>query len=379
MTDFRHEVTGAIEHFNDQFGMYKAKTDERLTHLETRANRPLQAGASSCEDLEYAKSFEQYVRGGGSLSDVQSLERKALGSGSSAEGGAAVPEVIDSSIERLLVDISPIRRISRVVQVRTSDWHQLVDLGGMGSGWVGETTARPETVTPQFADLKIEPGEIYANPAATQRILDDAFFDVPRWLIESVAEEFAEQEGAAFINGDGTNKPSGFLSGLVTDELDAVRAFGTLQYISTGVDGGLPASDTDAADLLIDVVHTLRPRYRQNASWVLNSTTLSVLRKLKDGDGNFLWRPGLSENAPATLLGYPVIEAEDMPDVAVDSLAIAFGDFRKGYTIVEHEVGTRVLRDDVTNKPYVHFYTTRRVGGRVVNSEAIKLVRFSTS
>ncbi|MCH8347365.1 MAG: phage major capsid protein, partial [Proteobacteria bacterium] len=213
-----------------------------------------------------------------------------------------------------------------------------------------------------------------ANPAATQSMLDDAFFNVEEWLAEELAQEFGQKEGAAFVNGDGTNKPKGYLQYTTAATDDASRAFGTLQHVATGVAGNFPASDP--SDILIDLIYALRPVYRAGAIFVMNTNLVAEIRKFKDADGDYLWKPGLAEGVPSTLLGYPVVEAEDMPDKATDSLSIAFGNFKRGYIITDR-TGTRVLRDPFSNKPFVHFYTTKRVGGGVVNSEAIKLLKFS--
>jgi HK97 family phage major capsid protein len=218
-------------------------------------------------------------------------------------------------------------------------------------------------------------GELYANPTASQAMLDDAQFDVEEWLAGEIAAEFAKAEGAAFVNGNGTNRPRGFLQAPVAATADATRAFGTLQYVASGAAGDFAAN---GADRLIDLVQTLRAPYRQGASFVMNAATAARIRKFKTSDGQFLWQPSLVTGTPATLLGYPVVEAEDMPDVAANSLSIAFGNFRAGYLIAERSE-TSILRDPYSNKPFVTFYATKRVGGCVANSEAIKLMRFSAS
>jgi HK97 family phage major capsid protein len=219
-------------------------------------------------------------------------------------------------------------------------------------------------------------GELYANPAASQAMIDDAMFDVEAWIAHEVGTEFARAEGAAFVTGNGTNRPKGFLTYATTTQTDTLRAWGTLQYVPSGAAGGFAASNPQ--DRLVDLVHALRPPYRQGACFVMNSSTLAVIRKFKTADGAFLWQPGLAEGRPDTLLGYPVIEAEDMPDIAADSLSIAFGNFGAGYLIAERGE-TQLLRDPFTNKPYVHFYAVKRLGGGVVNSEAIKLMKFAAS
>jgi HK97 family phage major capsid protein len=217
-------------------------------------------------------------------------------------------------------------------------------------------------------------GELYANPAASQAMLDDAGFDVERWLGEEIGREFARAEGVAFVTGDGVNKPRGFLSNPVAATGDATRAFGTLQFITSGAAGNFAAAAPQ--DRLVDLVHALAAPYRQGATWVMNSATLARVRKFKTSDGAFIWQPALSADQPQTLLGYPVMEVDAMPDVAADSLAIAFGNFRAGYLIAQRR-DTTVLKDPYSNKPYVHFYATRRVGGTLLDSRAIKLMRFS--
>ncbi|MGD8327197.1 MAG: phage major capsid protein [Sphingomonadales bacterium] len=355
-----------------------SQLEERMQMISRAAARPRLSGDAAAEmDTEENEQkslfLDNYVRRG-SEAEIARFESKSLNIGNPADGGYAVPEVIDESIDRLLTDISPVRSVANVVQVGSSNYKKLISTTGPASGWVGETAARPETDTPNFAEITPPLGEIYANPAATQAMLDDAFFDVEAWLSEELATEFGAMEGAAFINGDGVNKPKGILSYATDVAEDSARAFGTLQHISTGVSGAFPA--TDPSDILVDLVHELRPAYRQGAVFLMNTNTLAQIRKFKDADGNYLWRPGLGEGSPATLLGYPVMEAEDMPDIGADSLSIAFGNFNRGYLIADR-MGTRILRDPYSNKPFVHFYATRRTGGAVVNSEAIKLLKFS--
>lgn len=333
------------------------------------------AGADPAATEHKAAFFDGYVRKGRER-EVASLESKALNIGTPAEGGFAVPEELDHQIERRLREISPIRSIAGVVQVGSANYKKLVTVSGPASGWIGETGARPETDTPTFAEVAPPLGEIFANPAATQSMLDDAFFDVEAWLSEELSLEFAEKEGAAFVSGDGVNKPAGFLTAPASADGDDIRPFGTLQTLATGVDGDFPSGDP--ADILFDLVHLLKAGHRSGARFVMNSATLNIIRKFKDADGDYLWRPGLAEGQPSSLLGFPVVEAEDMPAIAAGSLSVAFGNFQRGYLITDR-LGTRVLRDPFSNKPFVHFYTTKRVGGGVVNSDAIKVLKFALS
>jgi HK97 family phage major capsid protein len=349
-----------------------AELREEMAQLKGRMDA--QALAAARPALSGARSggspfVDSYLRKG-----VESgVELKALAGTTDAAGGYAVPEEIDAEIGRLLTSISPIRAIANVVRVGTAGYRKLVTAGGTPSGWVSETAGRPETSTPTFIEVAPPFGELYANPAASQAMLDDAAFDVEAWLAQEIATEFARAEGSAFVGGNGVNRPKGFLAGPTSAQSDASRPFGTLQYLATGAAGGFGAS---AADKLIDLVQSLRPPYRQGASFVMNSATASAIRKFKTTDGAFLWQPGLAAGQPDSLLGYPVVEAEDMPDVAADSLSVAFGNFRAGYLIAER-TETQILRDPYTNKPFVHFYATKRVGGQVANSEAIKLLKFA--
>jgi HK97 family phage major capsid protein len=314
-------------------------------------------------------AFDGYVRSG------TTVELKAFTGTTGDSGGFAVPREIDATIAAVLKSISPIRAIANVVSVGSAGYRKLVTTGGTPSGWASETAARPETATPSFVELAPPMGELYANPSASQAMLDDAAFDVEGWLAGEIATEFARAEGQAFVTGSGVNRPKGFLTNPSSTAKDGARAFGTLQYLATGASASFgPAPD----ERLIELVQSLRAPYRQGACFVMNAATSARIRKLKTTDGQFLWAPGLAAGQPATLLGYPVVEAEDMPDVAADACAIAFGNFQAGYLITER-AETAILRDPYSNKPFVTFYATRRVGGCVSDSEAIKLMRFSAN
>lgn len=337
------------------------------------AQRPALDGVKGgAVDPHRAAFVDRYLRQG----HEAGVELKSFSGASDAAGGYAVPREIDQIIDATLKSISPIRSIANVVRTGTAGYRKLVTSGGIVSGWASETGARAETGTPSFNEIVPPSGELYANPAASQAMLDDARFDVENWLAGEIAREFAAAEGAAFVNGNGTNKPQGFLTYTTTDEADGVRAFGSLQYVASGAAGAFAAASPQ--DKLIDLVQSLRAPYRQGASFVMNSATLAVIRKMKTDDGAFIWQPSLAAGQPATLLGYPVVEAEDMPDIAAESLSIAFGNFQAGYVISERSE-TSILRDPFSNKPFVHFYAVKRIGGAVSNSEAIKLMKFSAS
>ncbi|TMJ14049.1 MAG: phage major capsid protein [Alphaproteobacteria bacterium] len=338
----------------------------RMDEAALAAARPALSGAKAVGSA----FVDSYLRKG----IETGVELKAVVGTSDAAGGYAVPEEIDAAIDRTLTAISPIRAIANVVKVGSAGYRKLVTTGGTPAGWVAEDAARPETNTPSFVEIAPPFGELYANPAASQAMLDDAAFDVEAWLAQEIATEFARAEGAAFVSGSGVNRPKGFLAAPTSLSFDNVRAFGTLQIVMSGAAGGFAASNPQ--DRLVDLVQALRPPYRQGAAFVMNSATAAQIRKLKTADGAFLWQPSLSAGQPNMLLGYPVVEAEDMPDVAADSLSIAFGNFKAGYLIAER-TETQILRDPFTHKPFVHFYATKRIGGQVVNSEAIKLMKFN--
>ena len=357
-------VEQQVEGLRSEVEEVKLRVDRIAQGAQRAAQRPALA-ATSAAQTEVKGFVDGYLRRG------NTHEIKSISGTSPSDGGYAVPRQIDAMIARQLTEISPIRALAQVVQTGSAGYRKLVTTGGTASGWAGETAERPETDTPSFAEIAPPSGDLYANPAASQAMLDDAGFDLESWLSSEIAMEFARAEGAAFVNGSGTNQPKGFLKAPTSTLGDAARAFGSVQYVGTGDATGF---GTDPEEKLIDLVHTMKAGHRQGASFVMNSTTLAEVRKLKTSDGAFLWQPGLIEGQPDRLLGYPVVEAEDMPDIAGGAYPIAFGNFRHGYLIAERSA-TQLLRDPFTNKPFVHFYATKRIGGQVLDSAAIKLLR----
>ena len=245
---------------------------------------------------------------------------------------------------------------------------------GIGASWMAETAARPETTAASLDIIDFTAFDLYAAPAATQSLLDDALVNIDEWLATEVDDAFAAQETNAFINGDGVNKPKGLLA--YSAGADSGQAWNQLGYLATGVAGGFPAAAP--TDKLIDLIYTPKVQYRAGGRFVMNRRTVSAVRKFKDNSGNYIWNAALQPGASATLLGYPVSEIENMPDVAANAYAMAFGDFKRGYLIVDR-AGVRVLRDPYSAKPNVLFYTTKRVGGGVQNFDAIKLLKFAAS
>jgi HK97 family phage major capsid protein len=322
---------------------------------------------------EHVSAFEAYVRSGDDRL-LRAMEHKAMSYGSGQDGGYLVPDELETEIGRRLAQISPIRAIASVRQVSGAVLKKPFAVSGPAVGWVGVTAARPLTASPTLAELQFPTVELYAMPAATASLLEDSAVDLDQWITAEIETAFAEQEGAAFVSGDGANKPRGFLD---YDQIaETSWAWEKLGYIVTGVSGALPASNP--SDKLIDTIYALKAGYRQNASWVLNRKTQATLRKLKDADGNYLWQPPAAPGQKAMLMGFPVVEAEDMPDAAADATPIAFGDFQRGYLVVDR-TGVRVLRDPYSSKPYVLFYTTKRVGGGIQDFDAIKLLKYGTA
>ena len=353
-----------------------ARIDRALDQLNVKSQRlPIGGGGGvgvvrSGVSLQHKSAFDSYVRGGES-GGLKALEGKALSVSSDPDGGYLVPDETEATINRALRDISPIRAIAGVMQVSGSVYKRPFAISGLDTGWVGETAARTETATPTLSELSFPTMELYAMPAATASLLDDSAVNIDDWLAEEVRIAFAEQEGTAFVTGDGVNKPKGFLT--YPTVASSAWTWGNIGTIATGTAGAFPASD--AGDVLIDLAYAVKAGYRANAHFVMNRATQAQVRKLKDGDGTYLWQPSPEPGQAPTLMGFPVAEAEDMPDIGANSLSVAFGDFRRGYLIVDR-VGIRVLRDPYSAKPYVLFYTTKRVGGGVQDFDAIKLLRF---
>ena len=356
----------------------------RLDELVRRSARPPLVTAAETEGTasgagqghdplaaEHKAAFEAYVRKG-DASALLRLESKALSAGSDPDGGYLAHDELERRVERLLAEASPIRAVAGHRRISAGTYRKPFATSRAATGWVGETAPRPETATPQLTELAFPAMELYAMPAATQTLLDDAAIDVSEWLAEEVITAFAEQETEAFVNGDGTTRPLGFLSVPTVDE--TTWNWGKLGVLKTGVDGGFPAGGP--ADVLIDLVYALRSGYRQNAVWMMNRKVQAEIRKFKDANGNYLWQPAASPQARPTLMGFPVVEVEAMPDMTAGSFSIAFGDFRRGYLVVDR-TGIRILRDPYSAKPYVLFYTTKRVGGGVQDFAAIKLLQFA--
>jgi HK97 family phage major capsid protein len=350
------------------------RAERRMERAAADARRPgLGSGGGSilAEPDERKAAFGAYLKTGAAAAG---LELKGLSDGVPASGGYLAPAELERQIDRRLAATSPMREIATVRTVGGSSYTKPVSIAGLTANWAAETAGRTETAPPTLDLLSFPAADLYAAPAATQAMLDDAAVNVDEWLAEEVQDAFAGQETQAFVNGDGNAKPKGFLS--YTTAPDASQTWGQIGYIATGVAGAFPASSP--GDKLLDLLYAPRASFRPNGRFVMNRRTLSAIRKIKDNNGDYILIPPSQAGQTATLFGYPVTEIEAMPDVAANAFAVAFGDFAKGYLIVDR-TGTRVLRDPYSAKPYVLFYTLKRVGGGVQNYDAIKLLKFSAS
>ncbi|VVD63817.1 capsid protein [Pandoraea pneumonica] len=357
------DITAKVDKIGADLDSFQKALDEhsvKMAALEMGGA----GGSAKLRDAEYTDAFKAHVKKG----DVSA----ALNKGADAEGGYLTPIEWDRTITDKLVLISPMRQLAQVQSVSKAGFSKLFNMGGTGSGWVGETAARPQTNTATFKPLTFTSGEIYANPAATQQILDDSEIDLETWLANEVQTQFAKQEGLAFLSGDGTNKPTGILTYVAGGANAAVHPFGAISVVNSG------GAASITSDGLIDLIYDLPSAFTGNARFTMNRNTQRLVRKLKDGQGNYLWQPSFVAGQPATLAGYPVSEVPDMPDVAANSTPILFGDFKQTYLIVDR-IGVRVLRDPYTNKPYVLFYTTKRVGGGLLNPEPMRALKVAAS
>ncbi|MCB2134782.1 MAG: phage major capsid protein [Rhodobacteraceae bacterium] len=378
--EVKSALTGFLSEFKGFQGEMMSKLqqqEERLNMLNAKsisAGRPALSSAVD-QDAPHKKAFGAYLRTGDddALRGLV-LEGKALNTQVNSDGGFLVDPETSDRIRGVLKSTASIRAIANVVNVEASTYDVLVDHTDVGSGWASETSTLTETTTPQIDRISIPLHELSAMPKASQRLLDDSAFDIEGWLAGRIADKFARAEAQSFVFGDGVDKPTGFLSHTAVD--DAVWAWGALGYVPTGAAGDFAA--TNASDAIVDLVYALSAEYRANASFVMNSKTAGAVRKMKDADGRFLWSDGLAAGEPARLMGYPVLVAEDMPDIGPDAYAIAFGDFHNGYTIAERP-DMRVLRDPFSAKPHVLFYASKRVGGDVSDFAAIKLLKFAVS
>jgi len=368
----------------DRINAELTELDKQLRDLNTQmqvaaALRGAGQQGATAEETDYANKFGEWFRGG-ERSNAIGAElhplaiKAAMTTQSKPDGGYLVPTAVETAITRVLELRSAMRGLASVMSIGTDSYTKLYNLGGASSGWVGEKEARPTTSGVRLSEREFDTHELYAMPAATQKLLDDARLDIGAWLASEVNIKFAEDEGSAFVSGSGVKKPKGFLS--QTKIANGSWEWGKLGFKISGVANALTDTNNNGVDAMIDLVHSLRPGYRTNGKFLMNDLTISVIRKLKDGDDNYLWQPSIQLGEPSQLLGYPVIPDDHMPDIGANTFPIAFADWKRGYLIVDR-IGTRILQDPYSQKPYVLFYMTKRVGGDVDDYEAIKLLKIS--
>ncbi len=360
-----------IEEKIDRIERAMQEQKSAIERVALQQRRPVLAAEAQAPS-EHKSVWSAYLRRGDE-SGLQRLEGKSLSVGIGSDGGFVAPPELDRMIEMRLKAASPLRAIASVRTTGANVFKKPISTTAAGTGWVTETGARAQTATPSLAMLDFPTAELFANLAATQTLLDDAFVNIEEWIAAEVEEAFAAQERTAFLTGDGVNKPKGLLA--YSNVPDASQAWGSIGYIASGAAGAFAAANP--VDRLIDLTYAPKAQFRQNGRFVMNRKTLSSLRKLKDGTGSYIWAP-TDGGAGSSILGYPVTEIEEMPDIAADAYAIAFGDFQRGYLIVDR-AGVRVLRDPFSAKPFVLFYVTKRVGAGVQNFDAIKLMKFAVS
>jgi HK97 family phage major capsid protein len=373
-------MTDALAQMADGVEKFKSRYDNRIDALETGIARKEFIGGgssrgsvSSSAAQEHKDKFLTWARKGSDPEGLRSLEVQAsLSTDIDPSGGYLVPIEMDKSIERLALDSLAMRRLARIKKT-TGEYKKPLSKGGAGGGWVSERQERTETDTPELTLFSPPMSEMYALPEVTQKLLDMSDFDVAEWLIEEVNDVLISLEGAAFITGNGVGKPKGIIDPAL------MVANASWEYGKTGYIAGGHASLLNNADKLKTLKHAVKPIYRRNGVWLMNDTTQEVISKFKNGNGDYIWKEGLTEDAPDTLLGRPVEIDDNMPDIGADAYPIAFGDFNRAYTIVDHSTGIRLLRDPYTKKGFVKFYVTKRVAGGISNYQALKFMKIASA
>jgi HK97 family phage major capsid protein len=351
----------------NQLNQSSEKRMEQLQKLDIALRRPnfeSSTHSPSYLDLEQKAAFLNYVRSG----ENNDRETKTLSTLNNQEGGYLIPQVVADRIGQDLHAHSPLRRLANVMQITSSSVDLLLDKKGAEVGWVGETEERGQTGTPEVQKLNIPVHELYAKPRATQKLLDDARINVEAWLAQAIAVKMAQAEHLTFLLGDGNKKPKGILRYQTVPQ--NAWEWGKIEHVQV-------AGETITMDDLINLMSALKPDLLSQACWLMSRSALAEIRKLKSEDGDYLWQPSIGESFKSSLFGYPVEIADDMPGYKKNeaSTPVIFGNFKVGYQIVDRS-GIHVLRDPFTAKPYVEFYTTKRVGGDVVQFDAIKVLKY---
>lgn len=359
-------------------GESNADLDAEVKQFNLQRRAHAQAGAR-VDDVDsgvysaYKNAFWNLIRKG-NIAALTADEQKAMQAGVDSDGGYLLPSPTVGMIAKKVYELSPIRQIANVMTISADALEGINDLDEASCGWVSETGTRSDSTTPTVGKYRIEAHEMYSMPKVTQKLLDDAAVDIESWLAAKVADKFARTEAAAFITGTGVGQPRGFADYTTAATADSSRSWGTVEHVKTGANG---AFHTTQADPLFELIGAMKTAYLANARWVTRREVITAIRKFKTTTtSEYIWQPGLQAGQADKLLGYPIVIAQDMPALATGSNSMYFGDFKEAYTIVDR-IGVRTLRDPFTAKPYVVFYSTKRVGGGLVNSEAIKAINFA--
>ena len=349
------------------------RINKAIDDLTLKSRRPQLSAATVIEPSEHKKAFDSYVRKGDTFA-LNTVEAKAMSVGSGQDGGYLVPPETEAEIGRLISKASPFREFCDVRQVSAFVHNKPFNTNGHQAGWIGETSTRPQTTSATLANLSFQTMELYAMPAATQALLDDSIVNIDDWIAKECQIVFGEQETNAFTNGDGITAPKGLLTYPKVPQ--SSWAWGNSGYVATGIAGGWPA--VAPSDKLLDLAYAVKAGYRANGRFMMSRNTQGQIRKFKDNQNEYIWQPAMAADGKPTLMGFAVTENEFMPDIATGIFGVAFGDFSRGYLIVDR-IGVRILRDPYTAKPYVLFYVTKRVGGGIQDFDAIKMLKFDVS
>lgn len=380
LTDVRKDVVQSekVDRINADLGKLNTAIDE-INIKMALGNVPGKEGENETAEMKaYKADYNEWVRTGEGETKLRAAKQQggvmaSMSVGSNPDGGYTAPVEWDRQITDKLALVSPMRQFATVQNVSGQGFKHLYNMHGASSGWVGETAGRPETDTPKFAEYAFKFGEIYAQPGITQSMLEDSEIDIAAYLAGEVELEFAQQEGVAFLSGDGVNKPKGVLmfGAIAEAALPAAdrHPLGPVKEIKTGAAAGL------TGDGLIDLVYGIpSERVTAASAFYLNRTTHATVRKMKDGQDNYLWQPPYQAGQPAQILGHAARELSGMPDVAANAVPVIFGDMAMSYRIFDR-LGVQLLRDPYTKKPYVLFYTRKRVGGGLWNPDFLRYHR----
>lgn len=354
------------------------KLSGELADVMKKVNRPGMVDEKSgltAEQLEHKQALRQAYLRKGDDEGLHELERKALSSGSDPDGGYLIDAEMDTDIDRIAETISGLRSVANVRAIGSAKYQKFMKTRGVSGGWLAEAADSDESTEPQFSRIEIEAFKMYAEPWVPNEMLEDAFYDLEGDLAMEAGITFGETEGAAFITGNGVGRPRGIAA--YTMAANASYAWGKVGYIASGAAGAFASSAP--ADKLVDLQHALKPQYRPGAVWLMNDATLGTARQMKDGSGSYyLWQPDPTAGFGGRFLGSPVVIDDNVADIAANSLSIAYGNFKRGYTIVDRR-GIAVIRDPFTKKGVTKFHFSKRVGGGITNFEAIKFMKFATS